>query len=597
MTEEKHIFPRGTIARNNRTDEKYPLQSDTIAVKDDKVGKRWRLNNTSGDYVFVSDQVPEKIPEIELGKAKTFISALSRMPLEMLIEQEARYQAPVKKIEEYKGVKYIVDKDNYVWVQESPYPKLDKHYTYLSEFKKHVDTLEKRKQDEMTMVQPKSDKIITETFPTLREAEQRRFDLQYTGYLIKDEVAVDTSEFGKSKFSISYIPEAKPAYAGFKEIMEKEKPKFVIENPLNVDLSKSVVPYPELQKPKEPLQLRNRVDGIELVVGTKTYLVRHLEAKGFIETTDYYTRLYHQPYNATVPSFHQDYDRILNYFIKNNFVPVKPLPIVPDTTSADYKAGYNLGIQGRIAPAVPSWQDQGQVDHTAGYAEGKKVFETKNKENIIVLPREGDTQSYPYAAKVVGVPENKAWTEVQPIFDDTKKIKVLTSRIRELTQEDDRPIFGQPIKKQHVTFDAPVFGQPIKPEKSEPVFFGDTRQRATEQEQKKRASEGKRLRNQQTLTSAVSTSHRLTEFEIKEKPVMLPERIKSLPFKKPIPFVTPGRYPPKRIITPARRLYAMKPEDKQEARQKMETSVFTRLNLIAEKTRLKQELEQLKKGE
>ena len=148
-------------------------------------------------------------------------SIISRVPIERLYvrklvtKPEPRYQAPAKKIEDYKGVKYIVDKDNYVWVQESPYPKLDKHYTYLSEFKRHVDTLEKRKQDEG---KPKEENIITETFPTLREAEQRRFNLQYKGFLIKDEVVADTSVFGKPKYSISYIPENKDAYAGFKEL-------------------------------------------------------------------------------------------------------------------------------------------------------------------------------------------------------------------------------------------------------------------------------------------------------------------------------------------------------------------------------------------
>ena len=71
------------------------------------------------------------------------------------------------------------------------------------------------KQDEG---KPKEENIVTETFPSLREAEQRRFNLQYKGFLIKDEVVADTSVFGKPKYSISYIPENKDAYAGFKEL-------------------------------------------------------------------------------------------------------------------------------------------------------------------------------------------------------------------------------------------------------------------------------------------------------------------------------------------------------------------------------------------
>lgn len=291
----------------------------------------------------------------------------------------------------------------------------------------------------------------------------------------------------------------------------EEKPKFVIENPFGVDLSKSIVPYPELQKPKENLILTNTVKTIKAEVGKEEYNVSHegpaalATVKMFFEKMAYHDQLFKKPYKAIVFGNMPEYDRILKFFKENNVVvqktPVKPL--VPDTSSADYKAGYNTAILGRVHAPVPSWQDQGKVDYSAGYTEGKRIL------------YEQDTKS---------------------------------------------PIFGQPIKKQQITFDAPVFGQPIKLVKSEPVFFGDTRQRATEQEQKKRASEGKKLRGQQSLTSAISTSRRLGDFEVKEKPVMQPENIKSLPFKKPIPHVIPGRFTPKKIITPPRRLYAMAEE-------------------------------------
>lgn len=56
-------------------------------------------------------------------------------------------------------------------------------------------------------------------------------------------------------------------------------------------------------------------------------------------------------------------------------------------------------------------------------------------------------------------------------------------------------------------------------------FLGDSKQKQTEREQHKKAQEGKKLRGQQSLTSAVSTSHRLTEFEDKKSEVTQQEKV------------------------------------------------------------------------
>ncbi len=75
--------------------------------------------------------------------------------------------------------------------------------------------------------------------------------------------------------------------------------------------------------------------------------------------------------------------------------------------------------------------------------------------------------------------------------------------------------------------------------------------------------------NAKPLTREQKEANRIMEefdnLKLRKTPASIPqpERIKSLPFKKPIPFVTPGRFPRKEIIIPAQQLYAM-PEEQDE---------------------------------
>ncbi len=399
-------------------------------------------------------------------------SIISRVPIERLYvrklvtKPEPRYQAPAKKIEDYKGVPYILDKDRYVWVQDtSLFPKLEKHYVSFSEFKQHVDTLEKRKQDE-------------------------------------------------------------------------GKPKFEIQNPFGVDLSKSIVSYPELQKPKENLNLTNTVRTIKLQVGKEEYNVSHegqaalATLKMFFEKTEYYDQIFKKPYKAIVFGNMPEYDRILKFFKENNtvIIPQKKELLKPNPSSEDYKSGYNTAIAGRVHAPVPSWSDQGQADYSAGYSEGKRILYEQ--------------------------PKPDKFAEIQAQMQrDKDKIK---------EEYEEVATFGQPIKKQEFI---PEFGKPIQHIPEKPRVLGTaSRQEQTEREQRKRFDEGKRLKGQQSLTSAISTSRRLGDFEIKEKPVMQP--------------------------------YAMKPEDIQaeqkENNQKMQEAEDNLLLKIAERDRKAKQIAALK---
>jgi len=50
-------FLKGTIARNNRTDEKYLLKCDVEALQDDSKGLVYRIQDSRGDYIFIKDQL------------------------------------------------------------------------------------------------------------------------------------------------------------------------------------------------------------------------------------------------------------------------------------------------------------------------------------------------------------------------------------------------------------------------------------------------------------------------------------------------------------------------------------------------------------
>ena len=50
-------FLIGTIARNNRTDEKYILDYEVEALPDDSKGLIYRIQDRRGDYIFIKDQL------------------------------------------------------------------------------------------------------------------------------------------------------------------------------------------------------------------------------------------------------------------------------------------------------------------------------------------------------------------------------------------------------------------------------------------------------------------------------------------------------------------------------------------------------------
>lgn len=53
----------------------------------------------------------------------------------------------------------------------------------------------------------------------------------------------------------------------------------------------------------------------------------------------------------------------------------------------------------------------------------------------------------------------------------------------------------------------------MKTTEPEPKILGNSKQKQVEKQQRARALEGKKLKGQQTLTGAICTSHRLSEFE------------------------------------------------------------------------------------
>ena len=69
------IFKKGTIARSNRTDEKYVLEYDVEASQDDSKGLVYRIQDSRGDYIFIKDnEKPERNPFLELSDLpKVFI--------------------------------------------------------------------------------------------------------------------------------------------------------------------------------------------------------------------------------------------------------------------------------------------------------------------------------------------------------------------------------------------------------------------------------------------------------------------------------------------------------------------------------------------
>lgn len=56
------IFKKGTIARNNKTNEKFVLDTDVEALQEDKNAMIWRTNDAHGHYIYLEDQRPVAMP-------------------------------------------------------------------------------------------------------------------------------------------------------------------------------------------------------------------------------------------------------------------------------------------------------------------------------------------------------------------------------------------------------------------------------------------------------------------------------------------------------------------------------------------------------
>ncbi len=71
--------------------------------------------------------------------------------------------------------------------------------------------------------------------------------------------------------------------------------------------------------------------------------------------------------------------------IRRDIIQHKKPKLTVNTSSKDYKDGYSFGIQGKIAPAVPAWSDQGQADFAAGYKAGQQIALTKGKTVTVAM--------------------------------------------------------------------------------------------------------------------------------------------------------------------------------------------------------------------
>lgn len=80
-------FPKGTIARNNRTDEKYVLDYEVEAFQDDSKGLVYRIQDSRGDYIFIKDnEKPERNPFPEFKDLpKVFIGEIELNPIDLKI--------------------------------------------------------------------------------------------------------------------------------------------------------------------------------------------------------------------------------------------------------------------------------------------------------------------------------------------------------------------------------------------------------------------------------------------------------------------------------------------------------------------------------
>jgi len=229
------------------------------------------------------------------------------------------------------------------------------------------------------------------------------------------------------------------------------------------------------------------------------------------------------------------------------------VPLKIDTSSKYYNAGYNLAIQGRIAPAVPAWTDQGQADFAQGYKDGQVAKTRKENEELLARDKvERDKIIYKEQAEKQELdielnrlsPQYKSFIEkeITGILHMSKDdrnyhdrfvialgkarsiILEIQQKAKKEVQPKEAPVFGLPqdTKKVIEEFGKPIQALPEKPR----VLGAPSRQEQTLREARTKAHEGKAGFGQVTLFGAVSTSHRLTEFE--EKPIIPQQPIKSM---------------------------------------------------------------------
>lgn len=213
---------------------------------------------------------------------------------------------------------------------------------------------------------------------------------------------------------------------------------------LPLEASKFITPkqaqsYEEQQKPTENLYLTNTAQGITATNGVDKFLVLADTAKPFLEKISYWNSLTLKPFKVIIFKDNPEYNKIFTFFKANNIEIKKPVPIQPNPSSEDYKAGYNLGIQGRSYPPVPAWTDQGKIDYAAGYTEGKRILyeqDTRKEESI-----------------------EEIWGKVQP--DDEELYGSIEQQMAEEEELEAK-------WKKEAT---PIFGQPIKPKETETVVI------------------------------------------------------------------------------------------------------------------------------
>lgn len=144
------------------------------------------------------------------------------------------------------------------------------------------------------------------------------------------------------------------------------------------------------------------------------------------------------------------------------------------------------------------------------------------------------------------------------------------------------------------------FGKPIPIEPEKPKVIGaPSKQEQALREAREKSHEGQRLKGQQVLTSAISTSHRLEEFEVKPPIAQTRQPVK---FKLPAPIsreqlLRGMRTPYQPLRQPTPRLYAMSEEqsDIEEEREAMEMARQT-VGRITE-NKLKMQIEREKRGD